>query len=264
MAASLENARLEHARAERDRLERQITLANDVQKRLLPRDIRPPAGFDIAGEGRVCEALSGDYYDAIPLADEKIALVVGDVAGHGVAQALYTAETRALLHHLLRRDPDPATALRDVNELLERDMVLGEFMSMFVGILDAPSRTLVYASAGHNPPLLCRAGGGGVEELVRTGPLLAAMEGSEYRVSDPISLSAGDVLVLYTDGLFEARDAEDELYGEERLRDSLARHAARATGAKQVLDGLLADLDGFRGEGGTLEDDITCLVVRAT
>jgi sigma-B regulation protein RsbU (phosphoserine phosphatase) len=140
-------------------------------------------------------------------------------------------------------------------------MSAATFMSLFLAVLDPTTGSLLYASAGHNPPLLHRAGGG-IEELERTGPILGAMPGVQFRASAPIQLAPGDVLTLYTDGIYEARDGRDEMYGEDRFTASLERQASAGLDAKGILAGLLEDLDGFRGPQ-PLEDDITCLVVKA-
>jgi sigma-B regulation protein RsbU (phosphoserine phosphatase) len=171
------------------------------------------------------------------------------------------AMTRALVHLLLEQSTDPAACLTRVNRFLQRDMPLGSFMSLFLGVIDPGTREFVYASAGHNPPILWRPGGR-IEEFDRTGPILGAMPDARFRCSEPCSLEPGDVLLLYTDGLTESKDVAGEMYDEERLRDSLDRHAASGRTASGVLDGLLADLDRFR-RGQPLEDDITALVVRA-
>ena len=261
ISAALENARLEVARAERDRIQTQIVMARDVQRRLVPTDIAEVAGFQLAGEGRVCEAMSGDYYDVIPRPDGCVCLVVGDVSGHGIGQALYMAMTRALLHLLMEENGEAQVALGKLNDFLERNMSAATFMSLFLAVLDPTTGSLLYASAGHNPPLLHRAGGG-IEELERTGPILGAMPGVQFRASAPIQLAPGDVLTLYTDGIYEARDGRDEMYGEDRFTASLERQASAGLDAKGILAGLLEDLDGFRGPQ-PLEDDITCLVVKA-
>ena len=227
LAGRVENERMERQllaeRLEKERMEHQISLAHDVQRRLLPSDLTAPSGFDLAGEARACEALSGDYFDAIRLADGKVALVVGDVSGHGIGPALFMASARALIQALLGEGADPLKVLRTVNNFLARDMPDNAFMSLFLGLLDPVAKVLVYGSAGHNPPLLVRASGG-IEELGKTGPVLAVLEDVPYRISGGLALSSGDALALYTDGIFEAHRADGEMYGETRFRDSLEGH----------------------------------------
>lgn len=268
VALAVEAAASAQAEEERRRLKEQMALARTIQQALLPKDVAAPAGYELAAEGRPCEDTSGDYYDAIPLPDGRLGLVVGDVSGHGLGQALIMAATRAQVHALLRLQPSLVDAMRALNAFLQRDLPPGSFMSLFLGVLDPAARTLTYVSAGHNPPLLARADGT-LHELGKTGPALGVVDEPGYRLAEPVALRSGDVLLLYTDGLYEAHgpdagppDAEEaEIYGEERLQDSLRRHNARAPSARALLEGLLGDLAAFV-KGRPLDDDLTCLVLR--
>ncbi len=262
IATSVHNGRLIEAQQEKERMERQLQLAHDVQQRLLPADIDAPEGFDIVGVGKSADETSGDYYDVIPRPDGQMALVVGDVSGHGVGPAFFMASARALLHALMEGDEGPVASLDRLNAFLCRDMPDVSFMSLFLAVMDPAARSFRYASAGHNPPLL-RRGSGVTEELERTGPFLAVLEDAAYGLSDEVHLEPGDVLVLYTDGIHEARDEESEMYGEDRLQASLDRHAGASKDAAGILAGLVDDLDRFRGSR-RLDDDVTVLVVRAT
>ena len=260
IALAVDNARLLQEAAEKERMERQLALAHDIQRRLLPADPKPPEGFEVAGIGRPCEEASGDYYDVIPLEDGRVALVVGDVSGHGIGPALYMASARALVHGLMGEGSGPVKVVESVNRFLARDMPENSFMTLFVGVLDPKTRNLSYGSAGHNPPLLVRASGG-VDELNCTGPLLSVFEDATYGLSDPIPLHPGDALTLYTDGIYEAHDASGEIYGEDRFRDSLERYVRKGACAEDVVAGVLQDLDAFCADH-PLDDDITCLVMR--
>jgi len=253
-------ARLNAEALEKERIEQQIALAGAVQSRLLPAHPTPPPGYDLAGQGRPCEEMSGDYYDVIPLANGHVALVVGDVSGHGIGPALYMSSTRALIRGLMGEGSDALKVVGTLNRFLARDMEEHSFMSLFLGVLDPDGRLIRYTSAGHNPPLLVRAAGG-VEELGCTGPVLAVFEEARYRESEAIRLHSGDALALYTDGIYEAHARDGSMYGEERFRDSLERHVRDARGAQAIVDGVLADLDTYC-VGRALDDDITLLVLR--
>jgi sigma-B regulation protein RsbU (phosphoserine phosphatase) len=260
-ALAVENARLLAEKAEQERLKRELLAAKQIQQRLLPLVLPQPDGFDVAGRGRPCDETSGDYYDVIPYGADRYALVVGDVSGHGLGPALIMASTRALVHASLLADPGLIGVVESVNGFLERDTPDNSFMSFFLGSLEPEARTLRYVSAGHNPPLLLRADGE-LLELTKTGPVLGILQGAPYQLSPPLRLEPGDVLMLYTDGIFEAQDASGQMYGEERLRESLrARHRA-ASSSQEILEGVLEDLSRFVGDH-PLDDDITCLVVRA-
>ncbi|MDJ0522965.1 MAG: SpoIIE family protein phosphatase [Planctomycetota bacterium] len=261
IALAVDNARLMAKEAEQERMKRELLVAQQIQQRLLPTDLPQPQGFEIAGLGRPCDEVSGDYYDVIPFGSEQLALVVGDVSGHGLGPAMLMATTRALLQAALLSRSEPAEVIRSVNVFLERDTPDNAFMSMFVGALDPAARTLQYVSAGHNPPLLYHPGGT-LEELEKTGPVLGILSEAEYGLSEPRTLASGEVLILYTDGIYEAHDAANEMYGEPRFQDSFLRHAGSGASAADVIEGVLGDLEAFVG-AQPLDDDVTCLVVRA-
>ncbi len=260
VALALESGRLRAEEVEQARLKREMAVARDIQQRLFPADIPSPDGFDLAAIGKPCDETSGDYYDVIPIMDDNLAMIVGDVSGHGLGPALYMVSTRALLHSLLHTHPGPRQVIESLNAFLERDMPENSFMSLFLGVLDPAGRSLTYVSAGHNPPLLVRRDGS-VHELGRTGPVLGILDSATYHVSEPLAFENGDVLMLYTDGIFEAKGDEDDMYGEERLRASLQRHAANGSDARQILESVLNDLFAFCGDH-PLDDDVTALVLR--
>ncbi|MFV1959617.1 MAG: PP2C family protein-serine/threonine phosphatase, partial [Planctomycetota bacterium] len=215
----------------------------------------------VAGLGRPCEGVGGDYYDVIVRGDGMSALVVGDVSDHGIGPALYMASARALIHALMKTGTSPVRTLLTLNDFLCRDMGPCDFMTVFLGVLDPATRGLAYASAGHNPPL-CLRRDGTLETLDKTGPLLGMLEGATYGSEQIAPLEPGDALLLYTDGIYEAKDAFHALYGEDRLRASFECHVRAGRDARGIRDGLLEDLDIFCGSCA-LEDDVTCLVIRA-
>jgi sigma-B regulation protein RsbU (phosphoserine phosphatase) len=145
-------------------------------------------------------------------------------------------------------------------------MPSGKFVSLFLGILEPRDRTLRYASAGHCPPYVWRRGMP-LLSLEKSGPVLGVMEGFSYGRPRSVVLAPGDVLVLYTDGTYEAKaaapgpDGSREMFGEERWQDAIARRAGRGEPAGALLEGLLADVDAF-ARGGPADDDVTCVVLR--
>ncbi len=259
---AVENARLLAEKAEQERLKRELAVARDIQQQLLPTDLPSPPGLDIAALGRPCEETSGDYYDVVPMSEGRLALVVGDVSGHGLGPALLMASTRALLRASLQRNAPPSDVLAWMNDYLYRDTPDGTFVSLFLGVLDPRDASVRFASAGHNPPLLLRRDGQ-IEELERTGPVLGVVEGVPFDMADAVTLAPGDVLLGYTDGAFEAQRADGSMYGEERFRDSLRRHVAAGGNARTIVDNLFADLEAFLGDT-PMQDDVTLLLVRRT
>ncbi len=260
IALAVENGRLLARKAEQERIKRELRVAQQIQERLLPSDLAQPEGFDLAGTNWPCDETSGDYFDVIPYGDGRLALVVGDVSGHGLGPALIMASTRALLHSSLVTRPDLEDVVNTINVYLERDIPANAFMSFFLGSLDPATRSFEYVSAGHNPPLLSGTDGS-IEELERTGPVLGVLPEASYTVSAPRTLAAGNTLMLYTDGIFEAGNGKGEMYGEERLQASFAAHCAAGIPASAILDGVLADLTAFV-DGEPFDDDVTCLIVR--
>jgi sigma-B regulation protein RsbU (phosphoserine phosphatase) len=261
VALALENGRLLEERVEKERMSRDIAMARTIQQGLFPKDLRMPEGFEAAGEARPAEETSGDYYDVVPCAGDRVALVMGDVTGHGLPSALMMASTRATLHALLAASAEPLPVVQALNGFLHRDLPPHSFVSLFLGMLDPATRAFTWANAGHNPPLWIRPSGE-IVELEGTGPVLGILPDVTYRAAGPVTLAPRDVVVLYTDGVTEGRDAAGDVYGEERFRESLRRRTARAGSAQEILDGLLADLSAFTGTRPP-DDDVTCLVLRA-
>ncbi len=191
-----------------------------------------------------------------------MALVVGDVSGHGLGAAIFMTSARAVLRSILPVRADPLEAVDGLNAYLCRDMPEGSFMSLFVGILDPKARTLAWVNAGHNAPIRVRRGRE-PEELGPTGPVLGVIPGFAYRRQGPMALEPGDAVFLFTDGLVEARDRGSNLYGEERLTASLYAHALAHPDASGILSGVLTDLATFVGTR-PMDDDLTCMVLRVT
>ena len=260
VAVAIERARLAAEEAERKRLSSEVDVARKIQLSLHPRDFAAPPGFDLAGESRACVETSGDYHDVLHGAGGRLALLVGDVSGHGLGAALFMASARALVRTLFADATDPVPAFRGLNAFLCRDMPGDSFMSLLAATIDPADRSLRWVSAGHNAPLLWRAGQE-MRELAPTGPVLGVVPDCAYRVGGPFTLEAGDALLLYTDGLFESRGPDGEPFGEPRLQESLAAHAAETAAARPVVDGLLADLKAYLGDR-PVDDDVTCVVLR--
>ena len=261
VAVAIERARLAAEEAERKRLSSEVDVARKIQQSLHPKDLRAPDGFDLAGESRACVETSGDYHDVLHGRDGSLALVVGDVSGHGLGAALFMASARALIRTLLADAGDPLPAFHGLNAFLCRDMPEDSFMSLFVAILDPANRALSWVNAGHNAPYLWR-GGRVVTELSATGPVLGVVPEVAYRTGGPLTLEPGDALLGYTDGLFESRGPSGEPWGEDRMQASLTAHAGSDPRARPVVDGLLRDLQAFLGDR-PVDDDVTCLVLRA-
>jgi len=255
----LENARLLRAALERERLQRSLEIAREVLAALLPKDPTDLPGFDLAGSSIPAETAAGDYYDFVTCPDGRLGIVIGDVTGHGVGPAMVMTGARSALRLLFRDGHDEATILARLNERLVEDLGDGRFMSMVLGRLDPAKRTLMHASAGQTPPLLLRAHGG-TQSLPGGGLALGIEAGMHYQAADPIALAPGDVLVWYTDGIVEARNAAGDMCGTERIETVVRQHGGAT--ARALIDALRRAVTDFVG-ADRFEDDLTLVVLRA-
>lgn len=251
----------ERKQAERELRENQeqFRVARDIQQRLFPKAAPACSGFDIAGASYPAEATGGDYYDYLPMLNDCLGVVVGDVTGHGVGPALLMAETRAYLRVLAGRREDAGEILTRANGILSEDVGAERYITLFLGRLDPVARTLAYASAGHSAGYLLGRDGGVKATLRRTGVPLGIQPDTEYRSAPEIGLTSGDVVVLLTDGIEEAASPADELFGVERTLDVIRRH--REAPAAEIVRHLYDAVREFGG-GVAQADDITVIVIR--
>jgi len=233
----------------------ELEVARDLQAELLPRRVPDLPGFRFAHSYRTANEVGGDYYDFLPLPDGRLALMVGDASGHGMAAGLVMAIANATWKTALDLDPAPERVLALLNRTLCRTRGKRTFMSVFYALLDPQTGQLEYVSAGHPFPLLRRAGGR-IEELGEGGLPLGIREPLAYRPG-ATTLEPGDLLVLYTDGLAEAtRPRDGEAFGYERLGQLVG-----GGGEPQLLhDRILAAFDAHVA-GEPLLDDLTLVVV---
>jgi len=211
----------------------------------------------VAGLSESAREVGGDYYDHVDLGGGRLLLVIADVSGKGVPAALLMSGFRAALVSQDLSQAKPEDVASRVNEFLNRSVEPGRFVTAFLGLLDAATGQLTYVNAGHNPPLLLRAGGA-VESLEAGGVILGILPGSRYARGE-VTLSPGDLVALYTDGVTEGANAANEMWGEERLA-ALLRSAA-ASSARDIATRIVREVRAFEGERGPA-DDITVLVAK--
>ena len=251
------------AEADRDRLlsvERDLQTAAEIQQSFLPPPLVPAAGataFDLAAVMLPARIVGGDFYDYFLLDDGRLAVAVGDVSGKGVPAALYMAVTRTLLRAAAQQCPDPGQCLGQVNRRLLGDSPSAMFVSLFYGVLDLRTGTLLYSLGGHPWPYLVRAGGA-AEGLTARGLLVGVFKEAVYETAQ-VALRPGDDLFLYTDGVTEAYNAGGEFFAAQGLEATLLR-ADRST-PEALVRGVLAAVRQFAGPG-TQSDDLTALAVR--
>jgi serine phosphatase RsbU (regulator of sigma subunit) len=254
---SIEKSMLHDQILEKERIQDQLNIAREFQERLLPAGPPRVPGYDIAGVCLPTFAIGGDYFDYIPLEEGKTGIVVADVAGNGIPAALLMTAFRTLLLTSARKHVVPSNLLESMNSAIPEFTRKRDFITVFFGILDPRTNTLVYANAGHNLPLLIRAGGL-IESLPLIGPGLNIVENPEYE-SGTLSLAPGDCVVIYTDGVVEVFDMHGSEFGPERLEETLRQTAGLS--ATQILDRIVSATAEFEG-GTTPADDSTIVVVK--
>ena len=253
-AAFVDNARLHQRALAQERMAQELALAYEVQARLMPGEMPVRDGWEVVGFWRPAREVSGDFYDLLPRA-EGLAVVVADVADKGMPAALFMAVVRSLLR-AASTATGPSQTVANANRLAALDAADGMFVTLWYGVLE-PDGGVRYVNAGHNPPLVVRADGR-VERLTRTGILVGWDPDAAYGEGS-VALEPGDLLVAYTDGVTEARDAAGADFGEERLIELL--RALRREGAHEVLAAVRGALDEFVG-GAAVHDDCTLVVAR--
>jgi sigma-B regulation protein RsbU (phosphoserine phosphatase) len=260
VAITLDNARLLEHYVEKQRIQQGLFIARDIQRSLLPAGPLAVPGFDIHGVSLSCEETSGDSFDYVRKSDDRVGLVVGDVAGHGIGAAMFMATARALLRALLSANADPAVTLGNLNDFLSEDMETGRFMTLFYGDLDVANRRLSYVRAGHNPPLVYRRATDSFDELDSPGVALGMVRGFRYRLSEPVPVGPGDILFLYTDGIIEAMNPAKEQFELERTAEVIRRNRDRP--ARDICEAVRVAVADF-SRPVPQEDDLTMIVARS-
>ncbi|NIS61370.1 MAG: SpoIIE family protein phosphatase [Proteobacteria bacterium] len=243
-------------------IRKSLELAQEVQQNLLPRAIPKISGLDIAGSSVYCDQTGGDYYDFFNVSEEdenRFAIIVGDVSGHGVPSALLMATARAMLRQRASMSGEAKAIVTDVNRHLTLDTYqTGQFMTLFYGEFDARERIVRYVRAGHDPAIAYDPGADEFDELKGQGIALGLDETYVYSQFQR-SLVPGQVMVIGTDGIWEMHNAAGEMFGKDGLREIIRAHASAP--ANGILSAITDALNRFRG-GQESEDDITMVVVK--
>jgi sigma-B regulation protein RsbU (phosphoserine phosphatase) len=239
-----------------------IRLAREVQQNLIP--VQPPSRprLEMAGVTIYCEETGGDYYDFLELgrADtDPVGIAIGDVSGHGIASALLMTTARAMLHAFAPQSRTLSEVMSAINERLSDDVHAGRFMTLFYLVVDPATRTLRWISAGHDPALLYRPADGSLHELAGEDIPLGVDASWHYRECTPFNGAGGDVVLMGTDGVWDTRNAEQESFGKERLKELLRTHAALPAG--EICVAITDALQAFR-DGAPQTDDLTLVVLR--
>jgi len=238
---------------------KELDVARSIQQNLLPGAPPKMDGLEVYGRNLPADEIGGDYFDWLQLDDDHLAVVVGDISGHGIPAALLMAFLRASFHATAMPDRAPEDIVTAMNRSLARAATIGKFATFFLGVISLKDRKVRYCNAGHNPPLLVH--NGELHLLEATGIPLALMEDMPY-TSGEESFEPGDTLVIYSDGIPEAPIGK-QFYGDERLREKAVAQAIAGAPPAEIVDHVLKDLRSAAGDG-MHADDVTLVVVRAT
>jgi sigma-B regulation protein RsbU (phosphoserine phosphatase) len=248
---------------EKERMAYELQIAREVQASFLPGEAPQIPGWEFAARWRPARQVAGDYYDFLPRTaargDEKgLGLVIADVADKGVPAALSMVLTRSTLRATMDRSLSPSDGIAHTNRLLSADASVGMFVTLFYALLDPASGEMTYVNAGHRPPLLCRADAAEFVELAPTGMALGVVSDAPFG-QGTAHLDRDGLLVLYTDGVPEATDAHERMFGMERLKRTLYNH--RHAPATQIAAAVVQAVDDFVGSEEPF-DDIAVVVAK--
>lgn len=254
-ASILDNARLVERERERQRMEQEIGIARDIQQALLPHGLKDYPHLAVSGINFPCLSVGGDYFDVFPIREERTAFLIADVSGKGLGAALLTTMLQGALSGMTM-GADPAQVVNHINRFLCEHAEVGRYATMFFGILSRDGE-LEFINAGHPSPVLLR--GGRVEAPFTEGSYpVGLVPGAEYACSR-IRLEPNDTLVLFSDGVTEAMNPEEEMYGTERLLETL--HGRQETDLGNLQKSILESVETFT-RGARQADDVTLLLVR--
>ena len=248
---------------ERYRLRRSLDLAKEVQQNLLPKYDPVVAGLDIAGKSIYCDETGGDYLDYLDsndLGEQKFAVLVGDVSGHGIPSALLMATARASIRQRATRSGSIAEVVSDVNRQLTRDVEeTGRFMTLFYLLIDQADRSLQWVRAGHDPALCYDPATDRFDELRGTGIALGVDDAWPYIAYQKSGLKKGQIILLGTDGIWETRNPAGNMFGKDPLHKIIRQQSGATAG--EIVAAVIAELDNFR-QHGQPADDITLVVIK--
>ncbi len=256
-AAAIENARLQEDALEKERLHRQVQIAAEVQRRMIPHRAPVIKGFDIAALYVPCFELGGDFYDFIEFGPQALGIAVADIVGKGLPASLLMASARACIRAYASDIYDLDEVISRVNKAIVADTRSDEFVTLWYGTLDFKTRRLTYSVAGHDPALLLRDGK--IREL-GTGGMVLGVDANEKYAKDFLDIKKGDCILIYTDGLTDAMNFAGDKFGKRRLREAYCSYADLP--AEQICRQLVWETRRFVGLNSRI-DDTTLVVIKA-
>jgi phosphoserine phosphatase RsbU/P len=255
-AIKLETTRLREEAIQKRIMDEELKTASNIQRRLLPAAPAGIAGYTFVGKNQPCRTVSGDYYDFVIRPDGRVYFVIGDVSGKGVTAGLMMAGLQVAFRIFSKSDPDPATLVTQLNLSLKENLPQSKFVTLFMGRLDTKTGVIEYVNAGHTPPLWLNKKE--ALELTESDLLLGVVSRAEF-VNRKLQLDPGDSLVLFTDGMTEARNAEGTDLAPNAIGDSILKlHGRNADTIAAAVNATVLD---HVGDAENLDDDVTLVVV---
>ncbi len=248
--------------AREQRVERELEIARQVHQSFLPVNLPALEGLEIAAGCHAAFDVGGDYYDVIPIDDHRMAFVIGDVSGKGIQAAFFMTMVKGIFQSLVKEIPQPVPLLTRMNRLFYENARRGSFISICYGLVDVRDGTLKYARAGHNPAIIIRYGEKKAEMLRSGGIAIGLTKTDDFEESleeVTLTMNTGDTIIFYTDGITEAANPSNQMYGEERLLADAGKF--QHPGAQDLLDQLRASIKRFTASI-PVNDDMTMVVVR--
>ena len=259
---TLENARLLSEAIENERYKEQLNIAKNVQKSLLPSELVTNGEFCIVAYSMAADEVGGDYYDLIDHGNGQYGLIIGDVSGKGTSAAFNMAQMKGIFHSLAQLNLPPCDFIIKANEALGRCLEKSSFITASYYLINSPESKVEYVRAGHCPTLYYDQSKNHAQILESQGMGLGIVRNSEYKKyveSNTFNFQSGDVILLHTDGITEAMDANRAQFGTEGLKTSLLRHAHKEP--SEIKDGIIEDLYEYLN-GNKLEDDYTLVILK--
>ena len=253
----IENARLLEEERNLQVLQEEMRVAKQTQINLLPKEFPVINGYQIAARTIPAKEVGGDSYDLIQIDDKHFAFCLGDVSGKGMPAAMLMSNLQATLRSFTKTGNLCKDIIANSNDLLYNSTEPSKFATLFYGILNPESNEIVFCNAGHNNPFLFSADGN-VKELKTGGLILGCLPGSEYE-EENVSINRNDIIVIFSDGISEAMNENEEEYGEERLKEFISNHLDESP--DKIIENILSDVRMFVGKAPQW-DDMTLLIIK--
>lgn len=251
---------LEITAREKESIAKELDIAAQLQEKALPRQMPAVPGLEVAARSFPAKAVGGDYYDFVYPEKDKVGFVIADAAGKGFPGSLYMSNSRSIFRVISTNETSPSVMLQKTNDYISGDATQeGMFITYLFGVYDGKTRKLTYSNAGHFPPMLYSSRNKTFKALNAGGMPIGIMAGNEYP-EETVEFVPGDILVLYTDGIIEAMNLQNEMFGPEELEQTIRDHASEPSAS--IIDHIGARISRFVGEAPQ-HDDMTVVVVKA-